>query len=389
VTGRKKDIIIKAGRNIYPDAAEEITGNIDGVRKGCVVAFGVEDPAYGTEKFVIVAEIREQQRQVKDRIHAEIIDKVTIATGIPPDEVILTQPKIIPKTSSGKLRRSACKQMYVNKKLTAGGLPVWLQLSKLLGLAIFKKVRSAFSLLLKLLYSGYLWLIAIVTLPFLYLGVVLTSRKTGARLVKFWNRNMLRLAFCPLKIEGKENLTKYPNMIFVANHASYLDAAVLTGILPTNIFYIAKKPLLKAPILRTFLKNLDYIMVDYLDFTESVADINKMNDKLKQKHSLVIFPEATFTYTTGLRPFKLGAFKIAAENNIPICPIGIDGTRYCLRQGSYLPRIGRIKVSIGEPIFPQGQDFQDITRLRDLTRSEIAKRCGESPLDVIAAGPPE
>jgi len=60
VTGRVKDIIIKGGRNLYPHEVEELAARIDGIRKGCIVAFGLTDEATGTEKLVVVAETRER-----------------------------------------------------------------------------------------------------------------------------------------------------------------------------------------------------------------------------------------------------------------------------------------------------------------------------------------
>ena len=58
VTGRKKDVIIKAGRNLYPSELEELTSQVPDIRRGCVIAFGTIDAERGTEKLIIVAETR-------------------------------------------------------------------------------------------------------------------------------------------------------------------------------------------------------------------------------------------------------------------------------------------------------------------------------------------
>ena len=52
VTGRVKDIIIKGGRNLYPHEVEELAARVDGIRKGCIVAFGLKDEGSGTEKML-------------------------------------------------------------------------------------------------------------------------------------------------------------------------------------------------------------------------------------------------------------------------------------------------------------------------------------------------
>ena len=59
ITGRIKDTIIRAGRNIHPYELEEAVGNLDGIRKGCVAVFGSRDERAGTEKIVVLAETRE------------------------------------------------------------------------------------------------------------------------------------------------------------------------------------------------------------------------------------------------------------------------------------------------------------------------------------------
>ena len=70
VTGRIKDIIIRAGRHIYPQEIEEAVGEIPGVRKGCVAVFGAPDPRSETEKVVVLAETRETD--VKARAALEV-----------------------------------------------------------------------------------------------------------------------------------------------------------------------------------------------------------------------------------------------------------------------------------------------------------------------------
>ncbi|WP_156812403.1 acyl-CoA synthetase family protein [Legionella tunisiensis] len=139
ITGRKKDLIIKAGRNIYPEEIEEILNQISSIRKGCSVAFGISDSSTGTEKLVIVAETYELVKTKQQAIRAEIIEKMAMELGVPPDIVILVSPRTVPKTSSGKLQRSACKQAYIEGKLSKQQLPVKLQLIKLACISAGKK----------------------------------------------------------------------------------------------------------------------------------------------------------------------------------------------------------------------------------------------------------
>src|SRR5271169_1742316 len=98
ITGRVKDIIIKGGRNLYPHEVEELASRVEGIRKGCVVAFGLKGEATGTEKLVIVAESREPDRGKRASIVARMNEQVTRGLGLPPDRVELIPPGSIPKT---------------------------------------------------------------------------------------------------------------------------------------------------------------------------------------------------------------------------------------------------------------------------------------------------
>ena len=118
VTGRKKDLIIKAGRNISPEDVEEVVNQIAQIRQGCVIAFGVTDVHSGTEKLIVVAETYQLDKEKQAEIRTAIIENMATALGIPPDEVILVTPKTIQKTSSGKLQRSTCKEEYLKGELS-------------------------------------------------------------------------------------------------------------------------------------------------------------------------------------------------------------------------------------------------------------------------------
>lgn len=387
ITGRKKDLIIKAGRNLYPEAIEEIVAQIEGVRKGCVIAFGVSDKKSGTERLIIVAETRETQAEQSEMIQAKITEKVLAGIGISPDQIILGPPGTITKTSSGKLQRSACKQAYLQGKLTKHRLPAWWQISKLLLKSTAKKISNGIKNIGRLLYGIYLSLI-ILFLVILFLPVSLFLAKPRlAKYLRFNTRLLLYLSGCRLSITGRENLSKTWPMIIVANHASYVDVIVLIATLPADVVFIGKKEFLKIPIFKTYYNKLGHITVDRLDFMQSLADTQKITNSLEQGLAIVIFPEGTFTYATGLRPFKYGAFKVAVDTKTPICPIALRGTRNILRDGSVIPKRGDITITICDPIVPRDQGWHEIIRLSAATRVEIAKYCGEQAIDLIMAGP--
>ena len=113
ICGRIKDVIIVGGRNIYPQDIERAIGTIDGIRAGNVIAFGVEGYK-GKESVVVVAEVKGGE---PDATRKAIHHRVLEAVGVPPRDIMLVKAGTLPKTSSGKLQRSLCKERYLEEEL--------------------------------------------------------------------------------------------------------------------------------------------------------------------------------------------------------------------------------------------------------------------------------
>jgi fatty-acyl-CoA synthase len=111
--GRIKDVIIVGGRNVFPEDIERAVGTLDGVRAGNVIAFGVEGYK-GKESVVVVAEVRADDTEtVRHAVHHRTLD----VCGLPPRDVMLVKPGTLPKTSSGKLQRARCRELYLAEEL--------------------------------------------------------------------------------------------------------------------------------------------------------------------------------------------------------------------------------------------------------------------------------
>jgi acyl-CoA synthetase (AMP-forming)/AMP-acid ligase II len=113
VTGRKKDLIIVGGKNIYPADLEQLAMEVKGVHPGRLVAFGVFNDESGTEEVVIVAEVDTEDQAEKDAIANEIRKTVTKGSAVALRHVYMVPKKWIVKTSSGKTARPANREKYL------------------------------------------------------------------------------------------------------------------------------------------------------------------------------------------------------------------------------------------------------------------------------------
>ena len=378
ITGRRKDVIIKAGRNFYPQEVEEVVGDIPGIRKGCVAAFGLADPEIGTERLVVVAESRETKPEARERLREAVIDRVVAALGIPPDIVAISDAGSVPKTSSGKLRRSAAREAYLSGKLARGLPSARIQWVRLLAGGIGAHASRLVHQAGALAYAGYVGGLLLLTLPPLWGLLLLVPRgRTTDRLVRLWCRVLLALGGCSIRVEGMENLLAMEPAVLASNHASYLDSVVFLAALPKEFLFVAKRELLSTPIISTVIRKAGHLTVERVDLLRSVADAERAAAVLRGGASLLFFPEGTFVRAPGLLPFKLGAFKAAVEAGRPVIPVTIRGTRDILPADTWLPRRGAITVAVGEPIKPEGSGWPEMVRLMDRVRAEIDNRLGE------------
>jgi 1-acyl-sn-glycerol-3-phosphate acyltransferase len=381
LTGRAKDIIIRAGRNVYPQEIEEGVGHVPGIRKGCVAVFGHPDPDTGTERLVVLAETRESDAGVIRNLRKEVENVVLDLIGAPPDDVVLVPPHTVLKTSSGKIRRAASRERYIQGHIDKRQTAVWWQIVRLVMSGMLPRIRGAKNVAAGAAYAVYLWVLFGLMAPVAWLTVALSpKRDLSHRVVGTLTRLTLRLARIPLTVEGLDRFPRDRTCVAVANHASYLDGIILVAALPGAMSYVVKRDLANRFFSRVLFKRFGAEFVERFDARRGATDAAQVLRAVKQGRSVVFFPEGTFRREPGLRPFRIGAFLVAAQSKAPVVPVAIRGTRSLLRSGQWFPRWAALRVTVGTPLAPQGSDWSAIIQLRDEAREQILGLCGEPDL---------
>ena len=402
VTGRVKDVVIRAGRNLYPYDYELAAGDTDGVRRGCVALFAARarrGVAAGTERLVAVAETRETdpERRVEIRVDLERLAEERL--GQPVDEVVLAPPHTVLKTSSGKIRRRAMAELYESGELGArrsASRPLWLRLARLAAGGAGPALRRSARRIGEIAYAGWVWgtLGLVGTIPALA-AIVARRPRFGFACARAVGRTVFRLAGVRLTVEGAGHLPRDGACVMASNHTSYLDGLVLAAALPRPVRFVAKAELRDHLLARWFLDGLGTLFVDRFDVARSVAHAGGLSGALRAGEGIFIFAEGTLHRMPGLLPFQTGGFMAAVEAEAAVVPVILRGTRSLMRDGTWFPRRVPIHVRIGPPISPPPASEPDgagrsdagersrwsrAVQLRDAARAWMLAHCGEPDL---------
>lgn len=389
VTGRVKDLIKKAGRNLIPQEIEEVVGAVSGIRRGCVAAFGVADETTGTERIVVLAETRATSREERDRLERELVAAVAAHTGVPPDVVRVVSPGVVPKTPSGKIRRTAAREAYLAGSIAGPrAIPLRLRLGLLAGSATNALTRGGRRIgrALQIVWLTMVWTIALVVFGPV-MAALLYLLPTG-RPVRVLGRVAARVALamsgCRVTVEGAERLRRRDGrpLVLVTNHTSYADTPVLLAALPIDFVFVAMREIERWPLIGTFARRGSHPMVDRWRPTQSVADEANIHARLRGGESVLFFAEGGFSAMRGLKPFRLGAFVAAQATGVSVVPIALAGSRERLPADTRMPHPGHVRVWIGEPLHSESLGWRGAVALRDEARRAIAAHCGEP---VVAA----
>lgn len=232
-----------------------------------------------------------------------------------------------------------------------------------------------------ILVAVYLFVFLILSIPVLVAEWFIGRRNPGlkdrsSKAVVGWGfRCIRRITGTKVIIKGLENIPSDSAVLYVGNHRSYLDIVLTCPVFPGVTGYVAKKEMLRWPLLKDWMKNIHCLFLDRDNIKEGLKTILKGVEEVKNGISLCIFPEGTRNKVNDtFLPFHDGSFKIADKGNVPVVPMVIVNSAGVFED--HLPRIKKatVIISFEKPVFIKELDREDKKNPGNYFCSLISKR---------------
>src|SRR6185503_9797148 len=166
----------------------------------------------------------------------------------------------------------------------------------------------------------------------------------------FGARNWLRLSGVKVQVKGSELLEPIQPYVFISNHRSYLDTATLFVYTGRRMGLLAKKELLKVPILGVGMGFVNVMAIDRSNSERARETVASATARIRSGISFGVFAEGTRAKPGELLPFKKGAIYMAVAAGVPIVPGAIKNTDFRMGKGTGRARRGTIEVVMLPPV---------------------------------------
>lgn len=203
-------------------------------------------------------------------------------------------------------------------------------------------------------------LLLVVGLPsVLFLWII--NRRIWLYPVALWGaKNWLKACGAEVKVTGLENLDPDKEYIFASNHRSYLDTAALFRYAGKRIGLVAKKELLKAPVLGQGMGFVNIIAIDRSNPERARRSMEKARQVMKAGYSFGVFVEGTRAMPGELLPFKKGAFHLALQTGADIIPVAIKNTDRMMGKKTGVHYPGTVEIFLLPPVKTGGREVMDL-----------------------------
>lgn len=230
-------------------------------------------------------------------------------------------------------------------------------------------------------YQLYVWLIfaplvVVITLLCSFLAVlvatVINPVFAGRYVASTWARILSWLTPIRVVVEGGSNFAPRQSYVVVANHQSAYDILVIYGFLNLDLKWVMKQELRKIPGIGIGCEKVGHIYVERRNPAQAKKAIADALLRLGDGVGILFFPEGTRSPDGYLLPFKKGAFRTAIDQQIPLLPVTVAGTREILPNKTLALFPGTARLIVHQPIDTRGMNALQTEELMDRARRQIA-----------------
>lgn len=188
-------------------------------------------------------------------------------------------------------------------------------------------------------------------------------------------RKWLRWSGMKIVVRGQENLSQDQSYVFISNHRSYLDTAMMFAYTGKKMGVIAKKEMLNWLVAGKFMGYVNVIAIDRTNTESAIRTMKNAGDKLREGVSFGVFAEGTRALPGELLPFKKGAFYMAVETSFPIVPVVMKNTDYAMGKKKNTANPATCEMILLPPIETKNLNAEkDLTNLMIKVRTAIAEQ---------------
>lgn len=216
------------------------------------------------------------------------------------------------------------------------------------------------------------FLLLVIGTPTIIVFWTLNRKRWLYPFADFGARAWLRACGARVAVRGTEHLTDGESYVFISNHRSYLDTATLFAYTGRRIGLVAKKELLKAPIMGQGMGFVNIIAIDRSNPERALESMRKARAVMDDGYSFGVFVEGTRAMPGELLPFKKGAFHLALQTGAPIVPVAIRNTDWMMGKKTGVAFPGTIELVLLPPIETAGRTPEELSALLVATREAIA-----------------
>ena len=225
-------------------------------------------------------------------------------------------------------------------------------------------------------FAGFLLLF--IALPAMTILQIFNRRIKLYPLCVWGAKLWIRASGAEVKVSGGENVQAGKSYIFIANHHSYLDTTALFAYVPIPIALIAKKEVLKVPVLGRGMTFIKFLAIDRSNPQRAVETMNRVREIVDSGYSFGIFAEGTRAMPGELLPFKKGAFHVAMQTGAAVIPVAIKNTDYLMGKKTGVANPGTMEIVLLPPIETKGLTADsDLIKVLNKTREAIAEELGK------------